>query len=50
VLVDGRDRGQTPATVPGLGRGAHRIRLVRDGYSTEDPPCGHHGVRYGRSR
>jgi serine/threonine-protein kinase len=36
VFVDGRDRGQTPATVPGLGRGTHRIRLVRDGYSTED--------------
>jgi hypothetical protein len=36
VFVDGRDRGQTPATVPGLGRGAHRIRLVREGYSTED--------------
>ena len=36
VFVDGRDRGQTPATVPGLGHGAHRIRLVRDGYSTED--------------
>ena len=36
VFVDGRDCGQTPATVPGLGRGTHRIRLVRDGYSTED--------------
>ena len=36
VFVDGRDRGQTPAMVPGLGRGAHRIRLVRDGYSTEE--------------
>ena len=36
VFVDGRDRGPTPATVPGLGRGAHRIRLVRDGYSTDD--------------
>jgi serine/threonine-protein kinase len=36
VFVDGRDRGLTPATVPGLGRGSHRIRLVRGGYSTED--------------
>ena len=36
VFVDGRDRGQTPATVPGLGRGTHRIRLLRDGYATED--------------
>ena len=36
VFVDGRDRGQTPATVRDLGRGAHRIRLVRDGYVTKD--------------
>jgi eukaryotic-like serine/threonine-protein kinase len=36
VLVDGRDYGTTPAVVRGLGRGTHRVRLVRDGYLPEE--------------
>jgi len=33
VIVDGKDRGQTPATIGDLSRGAHRVRIVRDGYT-----------------
>jgi len=33
VFVDGRDRGQTPATIRDLPHGAHRLRVVRDGYA-----------------
>ena len=36
VFVDGRDRGETPATVRDLGNGAHLVRLARDGYATAD--------------
>jgi eukaryotic-like serine/threonine-protein kinase len=36
VIVDGREYGITPAVVRGLGRGNHRIRLVRDGYVPEE--------------
>jgi hypothetical protein len=36
VLVDGKDRGQTPAIVRELGRGEHRIRIVRDGYTAAE--------------
>ena len=36
VVVDGRDRGQTPATIRELPRGEHRIRIVRDGYTTAE--------------
>jgi hypothetical protein len=36
VLVDGKDRGQTPATIRELGRGEHRVRIVRDGYTTAE--------------
>jgi hypothetical protein len=36
VFVDGRDRGSTPATVTDLGRGEHRIRVVRDGYTAAE--------------
>jgi hypothetical protein len=36
VFVDGRDRGRTPASIRDLPRGAHRVRLVREGYATEE--------------
>jgi len=36
VFVDGKDRGQTPAAVSDLSRGEHRIRVVRDGYTTAE--------------
>jgi hypothetical protein len=36
VAVDGKDRGQTPATIRELGRGEHRVRVTRDGYATVD--------------
>ena len=36
VFVDGRDLGRTPATLRDLGRGSHRVRLVHEGYATEE--------------
>src|SRR5204863_1080166 len=36
VIVDGKDRGQTPATIRELGQGEHRIRVTRDGYTTAE--------------
>jgi hypothetical protein len=36
VFIDGRDQGRTPATIRDLGRGPHRVRLVREGYATEE--------------
>jgi hypothetical protein len=36
VFIDGRDVGQTPATIRDLSRGTHRLRIVRDGYAPED--------------
>ena len=36
VVVDGKDRGQTPATIRELTRGEHRVRIVRDGYTTAE--------------
>jgi len=36
VFVDGKDRGQTPAAIADLGRGEHRIRVVRDGYTAAE--------------
>jgi serine/threonine protein kinase len=36
VFVDGREQGQTPATIRDLTRGTHRIRIVRDGYVAEE--------------
>ena len=36
VFIDGRDRGRTPASIKDLARGAHRVRLVREGYATEE--------------
>ncbi len=36
VVVDGRDRGATPATVGDLSRGEHRVRVVRDGYTAAE--------------
>jgi hypothetical protein len=36
VFVDGREQGQTPATVRDLRRGPHRLRLTRAGYADED--------------
>jgi hypothetical protein len=32
LFIDGKDRGQTPATIRDLSQGEHRIRLARDGY------------------
>ena len=34
VFVDGKSGGETPATVRDLARGAHQVRLVREGYTT----------------
>lgn len=34
VSVDGRERGRTPVVVRDLERGAHRVRVERDGYAT----------------
>jgi hypothetical protein len=36
VLVDGRDRGRTPVTVGNLSRGAHSVRVIRDGYEPDE--------------
>jgi len=36
VFVDGRDRGSTPAAIRDLARGAHRVRVVQEGYATEE--------------
>lgn len=36
VSVDGKDYGPTPATVRDLAPGAHRVRIVHDGYGTEE--------------
>jgi hypothetical protein len=36
VAVDGKDYGPTPAAVRGLSHGAHRVRIVHDGYVTEE--------------
>lgn len=33
VFVDGREHGRTPVAIRDLSRGAHRVRLVRDGYA-----------------
>ena len=35
VLLDGKDVGETPLTIRDLARGAHTVRLVRDGYVAE---------------
>jgi hypothetical protein len=32
VVLDGRDVGETPLTVRNVARGAHTVRVVRDGY------------------
>ena len=32
VVVDGRDVGETPVTVRDVARGAHTVRVARDGY------------------
>ena len=34
VLIDGRDVGKTPLTIPNLNRGTHSVRVSRDGYTT----------------
>ncbi len=36
VLVDGKDRGQTPVAIRELSEGEHRIRIVRDGYTAAE--------------
>jgi serine/threonine-protein kinase len=34
LFLDGRDRGTTPVSIAGLGQGEHRVRILRDGYTT----------------
>jgi hypothetical protein len=34
VAVDGKDYGVTPAAVRDLARGAHRVKITRDGFAT----------------
>ena len=36
MSVDGREYGTTPTIVRGLARGAHRVRVLRDGYVPEE--------------
>jgi PEGA domain-containing protein len=36
VIVDGREHGTTPTVVRGLGRGTHRVRVIRDGYLPDE--------------
>jgi hypothetical protein len=36
VFVDGRERGETPATIRDLAPGTHQVRITRDGYATEE--------------
>jgi serine/threonine-protein kinase len=36
VFVDGHEYGKTPIAVRELARGQHRVRIVRDGFSTEE--------------
>jgi hypothetical protein len=36
VFVDNRDYGRTPVTVNALARGAHRVRVTRDGYQADE--------------
>lgn len=36
VFVDGRDYGRAPVTIRPLARGAHRVRVVREGFETEE--------------
>jgi serine/threonine-protein kinase len=36
VSVDGRDYGRTPAAVRDLAQGAHRVRIMHDGYTAEE--------------
>jgi serine/threonine-protein kinase len=36
VLIDGRDVGKTPLTVPSVARGAHTVRVTRDGYAAQE--------------
>jgi hypothetical protein len=36
VFVDGREYGVTPFAVRNLSRGGHSVRVVRDGYTTEE--------------
>ena len=35
VVLDGRDVGETPLTLRGVTRGAHTVRVARDGYVAE---------------
>jgi hypothetical protein len=35
VVLDGRDVGETPLTVRDVARGAHTVRVARDGYVTD---------------
>jgi hypothetical protein len=36
VFIDGREEGRTPATIRELSIGEHRLRVVREGYNSEN--------------
>ena len=36
VVLDGRDVGETPLTLRNIPRGAHTVRIARDGYVTDE--------------
>jgi hypothetical protein len=36
VFVDGREQGKTPVAIRELSSGAHRVRVMRDGYAPEE--------------
>ncbi len=36
VVVDGKDRGQTPVAIEDLAAGEHRVRVVRDGFTAAE--------------
>ena len=36
VSIDGKDHGRTPAAIPDLARGAHRVKITHDGYAPEE--------------
>ena len=36
VFIDGRDQGRTPVAVRDLSSGAHRLRVLHDGYAMDE--------------
>jgi hypothetical protein len=49
VFVDGREVGVTPVTMRDLGRGAHAVRIVREGYRTAERRVAITGARPAQS-